>query len=179
MQVQQAPPKPVVDPVIELNQKFEDAMTAGRLLTPADQSAKRYAEQMIAKHPNHDLTRAARDRLSQEFLARSSQSLEAHDTDAAGIWIDEADHLGADPSAVRTARTQLVEFVLREPAYRRRMMAEIDPAYWVAPRLRSGLSFKEPMQGAHIKTMGVIKPWAPPRSYGLVIRLGADGSTRA
>ncbi|WP_256805598.1 hypothetical protein [Bradyrhizobium sp. Bra64] len=74
-----------------------------------------------------------------------------------------------------TARTQLIEFVLREPGYRRRMMAEIDPAYWVAPRLRSGLSFKEPMQGAHIKTMGVIKPWAPPRSYGLVIRLNADG----
>ncbi|WP_038385610.1 hypothetical protein [Bradyrhizobium elkanii] len=74
-----------------------------------------------------------------------------------------------------TARTQLIEFVLREPAYRRRMMAEIDPAYWVAPRLRSGFSFKEPMQGAHIKTMGVIKPWAPPRSYGLVIRLSEDG----
>ena len=73
------------------------------------------------------------------------------------------------------ARTQLVEFILREPGYRRRMMAEIDPAFWVVPRLRSGQSFKEPMQGAHLKTMGVIKPWAPPRSYGLVIRLGADG----
>jgi len=75
-----------------------------------------------------------------------------------------------------TARTQLVEFVLRESAYRRRMMAEIDPAYWVVPRLSSGHSFKEPMQGAHLKTMGVIKPWAPPRSYGLVVRLGADGA---
>ncbi|HBY29092.1 MAG TPA: hypothetical protein DEH75_21530, partial [Bradyrhizobium sp.] len=74
-----------------------------------------------------------------------------------------------------TARTQLIEFVLREPAYRRRMMAEIDPAYWVAPRLRSGFSFKEPMQGAHIKTMGVIKPWAPPRSYGLLVHLDAEG----
>jgi Strictosidine synthase len=74
------------------------------------------------------------------------------------------------------ARTQLVEFVLREPGYRQRMMAEIDPAYWVAPRLRSGQSFKEPMQGAHLKTMGVIKPWAPPRSYGLVIRLDAQGT---
>jgi Strictosidine synthase len=72
------------------------------------------------------------------------------------------------------ARTQLVEFVLREPAYRKRMMAEIDPEYWVAPRLRSGKSFKEPMQGAHLKTMGVVKPWAPPRSYGLVIRLDAS-----
>ena len=74
-----------------------------------------------------------------------------------------------------TARTQLVEFVLREPAYRRRMMAEVEPAYWIVPRLTSGNSFKEPLQGAHVKTMGVIKPWAPPRSYGLVIRLKANG----
>jgi hypothetical protein len=75
-----------------------------------------------------------------------------------------------------TARTQLVEFVLRENAYRRRMMAEIEPEYWIAPKLKSGQSFLEPMQGAHIKTMGVVKPWAPPRSYGLVIRLGANGT---
>ncbi len=73
------------------------------------------------------------------------------------------------------ARTLLVEFVLRENAYRRRMMKEIDPEYWIAPKLRSGLSFLEPMQGAHIKTMGVVKPWAPPRSYGLIIRLSAEG----
>jgi len=71
-------------------------------------------------------------------------------------------------------RTQLVEFVLRENAYRRRMMQEIDPEFWVAPRLSSGHSFREPMQGAHLKTMGVVKPWAPPRSYGLVIRLNAE-----
>ena len=74
-----------------------------------------------------------------------------------------------------TARTQLVEFVLRENAYRRRMMAEIHPDYWIAPKLRSGQSFLEPMQGAHLKTMGVVKPWAPPRSYGLVIRLNESG----
>ena len=74
------------------------------------------------------------------------------------------------------ARTLLVEFVLREPAYRKRMMAEIDPQYWIAPKLSSGHSFKEPMQGAHLKTMGVVKPWAPPRSYGLIIRL--DGAAR-
>jgi hypothetical protein len=77
-----------------------------------------------------------------------------------------------------TARTQLVEFVLRESAYRRRMMNEIDPEYWIAPKLKSGQSFLEPMQGAHIKTMGVVKPWAPPRSYGLIIRLNPDGLPR-
>jgi hypothetical protein len=73
------------------------------------------------------------------------------------------------------ARTQLVEFVLRETAYRRRMMEEIEPAFWIAPKLSSGHTFLEPMQGAHIKTMGVLKPWAPPISYGLVIRLSPEG----
>jgi hypothetical protein len=75
-----------------------------------------------------------------------------------------------------TARTQLIEFILRERGYRKRMMREMPPEYWVAPRLRSGASFREPMQGAHLKTMGVVKPWAPPRSYGLVIRLAPDFS---
>ena len=74
------------------------------------------------------------------------------------------------------ARTQLVEFVLRERPYRERMMKEIDPECWIAPRLSSGANHLEPMQGAHLKTMGVLKPWAPPRSYGLVIRLGSDGA---
>jgi len=74
-----------------------------------------------------------------------------------------------------TARTQLVEFVLRETAFRRRMMNEIAPEHWIAPRLRSGKSYLEPMQGAHLRTMGVLKPWAPPRSYGLVVRLSAAG----
>jgi hypothetical protein len=77
-----------------------------------------------------------------------------------------------------TARTQLIEFVLRERGYRRRMMREVPPEFWVVPRLRSGSSFQEPMQGAHLKTMGVVKPWAPPRSYGLVIRLASDFSPR-
>ena len=77
-----------------------------------------------------------------------------------------------------TLRTQLVEFVLRETAYRERMMKEIDPRYWIAPALTSGNTFLEPMQGAQLKTMGIIKPWAPPRSYGLVMRLDADGLVR-
>lgn len=72
-------------------------------------------------------------------------------------------------------RTQLVEFVLREDAYRRRMLAEIDPRYWIAPALSSGRSFLEPLQGAGVKQMGVLKPWAPPRSYGLVIKVNANG----
>ena len=73
------------------------------------------------------------------------------------------------------SRTQLVEFVLREPAYRQRMVAEIDPRHWIAPALSSGHSFLEPLQGAGVKNMGVMKPWAPPRAYGLVLRVADDG----
>jgi sugar lactone lactonase YvrE len=75
-------------------------------------------------------------------------------------------------------RTQLVEFVLREHAYRKRMLAEIEPQHWIAPALNSGNTFLEPMQGAQLKMMGVVKPWAPPRSYGLVIRLTEEGLVR-
>lgn len=72
-------------------------------------------------------------------------------------------------------RTQLVEFVLREHSFRKRMLKEVEPQYWIAPALNSGNTFLEPMQGAHLKMMGVVKPWAPPRSYGLIIRLNKNG----
>jgi hypothetical protein len=80
--------------------------------------------------------------------------------------------------SVFACRSQLVEFVLREPTLRRRMVAEIDPRYWIAPAFASGQSFLEPLQGGGVKQMGMIKPWAPPRSYGLVVRLDEAGRPR-
>jgi len=68
-------------------------------------------------------------------------------------------------------RSPLIEFVLREPEYRKAMMAEIAPEFWIAPALRSGYSFHEPLQGGALKQMGILKPWAPTRSYGLVLEL--------
>jgi len=67
-------------------------------------------------------------------------------------------------------RNQLVEFVLRENAYRRRMIDNIDPAYWIAPALSSGSSFLEPIQGGARKKLNMLKPWSPSWSYGLVAR---------
>jgi len=73
-----------------------------------------------------------------------------------------------------SCRTQLVEFVLQEDDYRREMMRTIDPKYWVAPALSSGDDYMEPLQGGSVKQMGILKPWAPPRSYGLAVRFDAD-----
>ncbi|MEZ5674725.1 hypothetical protein SAMN06265173_103173 [Thalassovita litoralis] len=72
------------------------------------------------------------------------------------------------------SRTQLVEFVLKEHDFRQEMMATIEPAYWISPSFGSGQDFLEPLQGGGVKQMGVLKPWAPPRSYGLVVRFDAN-----
>ena len=73
--------------------------------------------------------------------------------------------------AVFAPRSQLVELVLREPRYRRRMLAEVAPEYWVSPKLRAGRSFYEPLQGGGVKHLGLLKPWAPTMSAGLCVRL--------
>jgi len=79
---------------------------------------------------------------------------------AAGYWL-----------SCFAPRSQLQEFVLREERFRRTMIAEIDPDFWIAPALSSGKSFKEPLQAGGVIRLGVHKPWAPTRSYGLVVRL--------
>ncbi|HWA45097.1 MAG TPA: hypothetical protein VHA10_17890 [Hypericibacter adhaerens] len=82
---------------------------------------------------------------------------------AGGYWL-----------ALFATRSQLQEFVLREDRFRRQMIAEIDPEFWIAPSLSSGHSFKEPLQAGGVIRLGVHKPWAPTRSYGLVARLDED-----
>lgn len=73
--------------------------------------------------------------------------------------------------AIFAPRNQLVEFVLREPEFLHVMTTTVHPDNWIAPKLMWGQGFKEPMQGAALKTMGIIKPWAPTWSYGLVVAL--------
>lgn len=73
--------------------------------------------------------------------------------------------------AMFAPRSQLVEFVLRELAYRKRMMAEVPQEFWVVPRLRSGRSFYESLQGGGVKHLGLLKPWAPTMSAGFCVKL--------
>ncbi|GGC48244.1 SMP-30/gluconolactonase/LRE family protein [Chelatococcus reniformis] len=72
-------------------------------------------------------------------------------------------------------RTHLIEFVLREDDYRREMMANIPEAYWIGPALGGSHDCLEPMQIGSVKALGIQKPWAPPRSYGLLARIDTDG----
>jgi hypothetical protein len=80
-----------------------------------------------------------------------------------GIWL-----------TVFAPRSQLIEFVLREKRYRKLMMENIDPDFWLAPTLRSNKSHFESLQAGGVKQLGILKPWSPARSYGLVIRLDSN-----
>lgn len=83
---------------------------------------------------------------------------------AGGYWV-----------AFFAMRTQLTEFVLRENAFREQMMEKVAPELWIGPSLGGHFDYREPTQVGRIKKLGIQKPWAPPRSYGLVARLDETG----
>jgi hypothetical protein len=72
-------------------------------------------------------------------------------------------------------RTHLIEFVLKEDDFRQEMIAGMAPDYWIAPAYAGGADCLEPMQIGGVKALGIQKPWAPPRSYGLLVHLDGEG----
>jgi hypothetical protein len=87
---------------------------------------------------------------------------------------------GGDPGHVWMAffglRTQLTEFVLRERAFCEEMMQTVPPELWIGPA-HGRFDYREPTQVGRIKKLGIQKPWASARSYGLVARLDSKGET--
>lgn len=130
-----APAKPAVDPLVQASDGFNAAMSAGRLLTPVDTSAKHYLTVLIATNRDSELTQRARATLSRELLARASQSMEAQDDEGAAVWINEAESVGADAEGVRKARGVLTEHqIAREsaktiPASALKIVTYVAPSY--------------------------------------------------
>jgi hypothetical protein len=77
--------------------------------------------------------------------------------------------------ALFARRTHLIEFVLKEDDFRNEMIATMPPDYWIAPAYAGGADCLEPMQIGGVKALGIQKPWAPPRSYGLLVHLDGNG----
>ena len=157
-----APPKPQADPVAEANQAFEKALAEGRLLTPADQSAKHYVGVLNRLNVDHDLSKRARSTLSAEFLSRAAQSIEALDPEAAGIWIDEAEALiGATDDGVRKARAALTEQLIAMEAAKPIPASALKISTYVAPDYPSRASERN------------IQGWVD-----VEFTVGTDGKTR-
>jgi len=128
------PPKPQVDPVVEASKAFEMALAEGRLLTPPDQNAKHFVGVLNRLNVDHELSKNARTALSLEFLSRATQSIEALDPEAAGIWIDEAEGLlGATDDGVRKARSALTEQLIAMESAKPVPASALKIATYVAP----------------------------------------------
>lgn len=118
--------------------------------------AESWAHRILAYSPSSGATRTLRDRLPG-YSARLHAS-------GATVWV-----------AMLALRTYLVEFVLREDDFRERMIAEIPVQDWIRPALRTTNTVREPLQLGGARHLGETKPWAPPRSYGLVAEMDAAG----
>lgn len=118
---------------------------------------------VIAETWRHRLLRLRQDR-RQEVLADNLPFYPSRllASAAGGGWIGSY-----------AGRGQLIEFVLRQHSYRRRMMQEVEEPWWIGPSFASGRSFLEPIRGGTVKRMGQTKAWAPSNSYGLAVRLDA------
>ncbi len=72
-------------------------------------------------------------------------------------------------------RTHLIEFLLGEDGYRKEMIRTVPEEFWIAPSLSPSDQMLVPLQFGQIKVLGMTKPWAPPRSYGLVVEYDQSG----
>jgi TonB family protein len=122
-----------VNPILAPHEAFQAAMRENRLLTPAENNAKHYVETMRALDPDNELTLAAQSLLSSELLGRSSQALEALDPEAAEFWIDAADSIASDRTAIAVARARLNERLVALESAKPIPASSFDIETYVAP----------------------------------------------
>jgi TonB family protein len=127
------PAAPKVDPVVEAHDGFAAAMAANRLLTPAESSAKHFVGVLASIAPDAAPTKEARKQLFARLLARADESLADTDTDAATTWIDEAEGLEVDASAVAAERQKLTDQLVKVESARRLPASEFKVVSYIAP----------------------------------------------
>lgn len=72
-------------------------------------------------------------------------------------------------------RNRAVELMLRDDALRTNMLERLEPDSWLIPRLGVTSEHRVPLQVGQIRVLGEIKPWAPPRTYGLAFTFTEKG----
>ncbi len=129
-----APPaKPPVDYLAEADDGFLAAMADNRLLTPADSSAKHYLGLLTSLAPEDKRTQNDRKTFFAKLLARADESLQSSDTDAASTWIDEAESLGVDATAVAAKRQKLTDELVKIESARRLPRSEFKVVSYTPP----------------------------------------------
>ena len=72
-------------------------------------------------------------------------------------------------------RNRLSELLLEERDFVSEMVSTIDQDEWMVPQLRNDNPYTSALQLGQLRVLGVLKPWAPARSYGLLAAVDRDG----
>ncbi|MBN1239040.1 MAG: energy transducer TonB [Gammaproteobacteria bacterium] len=121
------------DPLADAHEAFAAALDANRLLTPTDASAKHFLDVLTSIDPEHERTLEARQSLFGEFLARAEQALGTRDTEAAEIWVEEAELLAVDGDAVAGVRALLHDQLIDIESAKRLPASELTIIEYAAP----------------------------------------------
>ena len=77
--------------------------------------------------------------------------------------------------AMPLVRSRFTEMMLEEQEFLDDMMSTVEMRSWYGPSMAGGDVFREPLQLGGLRVLSQIKPWAPPRSYGLVAEIDSQG----
>jgi hypothetical protein len=74
-------------------------------------------------------------------------------------------------------RNRMTELILDgQDEFVNEMKTTIEPDQWLMPRLRSDNPITDTLQFGQLRVHAEVKPWAPPRSYGLIFHIDKQGS---
>lgn len=89
------------------SQLFNERLAQGKLLEPADDSAKHYLDELVATDAGHPSTRIARDAYAAR-LVQEARKFSTEDLAAARRWLAEARAAGADENAITGIEKSIV-----------------------------------------------------------------------
>jgi TonB family protein len=90
-----------------LSQSFNQRLAQGRLVEPANDSAKYYLTQLSLAEANHPSTVLARQALGTKLLEEARSSVTRQDFAAARRWMSEAREIGVDESGTASIEREI------------------------------------------------------------------------
>lgn len=123
---------------------------------------------IVSESWNHTLSRYPRDDIQPQTREVVIPNMPGYP----GRIVPSAD--GGYWMCFSAMRSELIELVLSETDFRMDMLNSLETEHWIAPALSSKSDPYEYLQVGGVRQLGYLKPWAPPRSYGLVVKLNQD-----
>jgi TonB family protein len=138
------------DRMASLTRSFNAALSAGRLLQPANDNARAHLVSLIDTDATSAAATSARQSLGNAYLAEARVALGRNDAAAAGHWLEEAHNIGFTTPEVASlekqitdARTQTTEQSTVVGANSLKRLEYVAPQYPILTRMSRGSGWVE------------------------------------